>query len=254
MSFILDALRKSERERRQDAAPGIARIPDAVPPRTTPGWAIATIAVLGVGVVALGGAWIHALVTAPAGTAASGRPAALGDGTRVQQVALPPPPAAPPDDAGPRADGRARPDAPAAEPARTAERPSLAALAQTEADAGPGPAGGSPRSLRDAVGTSAARPAASSAASSETSPSRSALPPLDPAPASYASLAPSLGLPKLDLEILAYADEPAQRFVFINGRRYREGDSLPGGARVISINPRGAVLLANGRQLQLDQH
>jgi len=258
VSFILDALRKSERERRQDAAPGIARIPDAVPPRTTPTWAIATIAALGVGVVVLGGAWIHALITAPAGTAAHVGGTRLDEpqATRVEAVSLPPAPepsaAASASNAAARADDRSHAGAPAAEPRGAAGGSSLETLAQPhrEPDSRPASAGSPPRGLRDAVST----PSARQAPAREPGPGRASLPPLDPAPASYVSTAPSLGLPKLDLEILAYADEPAQRFVFINGRRYREGDSLPGGLRVISINPRGAVLLANGRQLQLDQH
>lgn len=257
MSFILDALRKSERERRQEAEPSIARIPDAVPSRSTPTWAIATIAALGVGVVALGAAWIHALVTAPVGPAAPVGAAGPGEpsATRVEPVSLPParqPATTAAAAAAPRSDDRGGPPAPAGAPRGGEDRPSLEDLAQSyrEPDARPASAGAPSRGLRDAVSTSAARPAAAR----EPEPDRRPLPPPDPAPASYASMAPSLGLPKLELEILAYADEPAQRFVFINGRRYREGDSLPGGMRVISINPRGAVLLANGRQLQLDQH
>jgi hypothetical protein len=68
----------------------------------------------------------------------------------------------------------------------------------------------------------------------------------------YHSVAASLDLPPLTLELLAYADDPAKQFVFIDGARYATGDRLPGGARVIAINARGAVLLVNGRQLQLE--
>src|SRR5690606_26193118 len=136
VSFILDALRKSERERRQDAAPGIARIPDAVPPRTTPTWAIATIAALGVGVVVLGGAWIHALITAPAGTAAHVGGTRLDEpqATRVEAVSLPPAPepsaAASASNAAARADDRSHAGAPAAEPRGAAGGSSLETLAQ----------------------------------------------------------------------------------------------------------------------------
>src|SRR5690606_6785030 len=102
VSFILDALRKSERERRQEIPPSIARITDAVPSRATPTWALATIAVLGACVLALGGAWIYTVVTEPAGTTAPGadtaRVADVGrtvGTTRVEPVSLPPKPPAP---------------------------------------------------------------------------------------------------------------------------------------------------------------
>jgi len=49
MSFILDALRKSENERRRDAAPGIAHIPPAAPRSHAPPWVWA----LGLGVLAI---------------------------------------------------------------------------------------------------------------------------------------------------------------------------------------------------------
>ncbi|MFO7285760.1 MAG: general secretion pathway protein GspB [Gammaproteobacteria bacterium] len=259
MSFILDALRKSERERRQEIPPSIARIPDAVPSRATPTWAIATIAVLGACVLALGGAWIYTVVTEPAGTTAPGadtaRVADVGrtvGTTRVEPVSLPPEPPAPTASTGsaPRNGERTSAETATSEPRNVARGPSLAELAQRAEPETRIPAAGAPaRSLRDA-----AMVGSSSAPRPEARDTREGLPPPDPSPASYASLAPSLGLPKLEIEILAYADDPAQRFVFIGGRRYREGDTLPGGMRVISINPRGAVLLANGRQLQLDQH
>ncbi len=43
MSFILDALRKSEHERQRSTAPGIAQVPFGAPHRELPRWAIALI-------------------------------------------------------------------------------------------------------------------------------------------------------------------------------------------------------------------
>lgn len=57
MSFILDALRKSESERHQDARPSITRIPETIPARGLPPWALGTIAALALGVVVLAGAF-----------------------------------------------------------------------------------------------------------------------------------------------------------------------------------------------------
>jgi len=55
MSFILDALRKSETERQRDAAPTLTRAALAPPRRGTPPWSWLITAVLAVALVALGG-------------------------------------------------------------------------------------------------------------------------------------------------------------------------------------------------------
>lgn len=271
MSFILDALRKSERERRQEEAPSISRIPEAVPPRETPTWAIATIVALGIGFVAVAGAWVHAVLNTPSPPGGDATRVGIDAGerapttaeTRVERVGIPPPTAASTGSSSlaaaasqepaataagssqPRADARPQSTASSygagssASPSLTSPSSSAASAAQAPRSVGGG--------LREAATATAQStpPARGSSAS---------LPAVDPVPASYTSNAPSLGLPELRIELLAYADDPAQRFVFINGRRYQEGDSLSEGPRVIAINSRGVVLLAGGRQLQLDQH
>jgi general secretion pathway protein B len=61
------------------------------------------------------------------------------------------------------------------------------------------------------------------------------------------------GLPALNLDLHIYADDPAQRAAFINGRRYREGDTLPEGVEVRSITPEGAVLQYRGQRFLLSR-
>jgi general secretion pathway protein B len=56
---------------------------------------------------------------------------------------------------------------------------------------------------------------------------------------------------KLKLEVLSYSDNPAQRLVFINGRRYKEGDTVEGGARVEEIREDGVVLSDQGQRFTL---
>jgi len=55
----------------------------------------------------------------------------------------------------------------------------------------------------------------------------------------------------LKLEALIYADVPAERMVFINGRRYREGDSIDGRLRVEEIHEDGVELSDQGRRFSL---
>jgi general secretion pathway protein B len=57
MSFILDALRKSESERQREIAPSLAHAPLAGVRRETPGWVWLVIALLSLALVASGAAW-----------------------------------------------------------------------------------------------------------------------------------------------------------------------------------------------------
>jgi general secretion pathway protein B len=59
-------------------------------------------------------------------------------------------------------------------------------------------------------------------------------------------------LPDLRLDMHVYATNPAERFVFINMRKLREGDSLPDGVRVEAITPTGARLAFRGTHFTLD--
>lgn len=58
-------------------------------------------------------------------------------------------------------------------------------------------------------------------------------------------------LPDLQVNVHSYSADPAQRFVLINMRRYREGDTLPAGPRVLEINVGGLVLEYRGRHFFL---
>jgi general secretion pathway protein B len=57
MSFILDALRKSENERQQSAVPGISDVPTVVHDARVPKWVLGVIATLSAGILVLGWAW-----------------------------------------------------------------------------------------------------------------------------------------------------------------------------------------------------
>jgi general secretion pathway protein B len=53
-------------------------------------------------------------------------------------------------------------------------------------------------------------------------------------------------LPPLHLDVLAYSKDPAERFAVINLQRYQPGDLLPGGLKLLDIQPHGAVLDFHG--------
>jgi general secretion pathway protein B len=223
MSFILDALRKSENERQQTAVPGIARIPLAAPRSGLPVWAGALIVLLAVAVIGLGFAWWRSLSPEAPNVAAA--------------VSAPAPAAAP----APGISETTRTIDPRPAAVRS-EPPAISALTTLAAP--------TPRPVAAPATTADAPSAAATAPSSAPSPVRSGTP---------VSLLPTLAdlqadgvvIPELRLELHAYSANPAQRFVFINGRRYAEGESLLEGPRVVAITQELAVLSYGGAEFRL---
>jgi general secretion pathway protein B len=217
VSFILDALRKSEHERQRSTVPGLSHVPYATPARALPRWALAVMTLLAASLVALTAAWWL-----------SSRPAP------VMGATPPPPPAARPVELPP-------PTAPAVPPA------SLAAHVPS-------------RALADAANAPATDPAPAAAAGTTPAPSapaaepeRAAAPPArEPTlPSAAALLAEGISVPTLRLELHAYSDRPSDRFVFINGRKYVEGERLAEGPELVSIDPTGVVLSLQGQRFLL---
>jgi len=56
---------------------------------------------------------------------------------------------------------------------------------------------------------------------------------------------------RFKLEVLSYSDVPAQRLVFINGRRYREGEIIEGGVKVEQIREDSVLLNEEGQRFTL---
>lgn len=55
--------------------------------------------------------------------------------------------------------------------------------------------------------------------------------------------------PAFTVDVHAYNSNPQRRFVLIGGKRYREGDTLAEGPRIIGIVPEGLVLDWQGQQV-----
>ena len=75
--------------------------------------------------------------------------------------------------------------------------------------------------------------------------------PPPPAPSSTARAPAPPEAAGLRLEALIYAEAPAERMVFINGRRYREGDSIDGRLKVEEIREDSVELSDQGRRFAL---
>jgi hypothetical protein len=72
-----------------------------------------------------------------------------------------------------------------------------------------------------------------------------ALPPPPP------PVAPRTDAAKLKVEVIVYSEQRPQRWAFINGRKYVEGDAIGDGARVEEIQSTGVVLVEDGRRITL---
>jgi hypothetical protein len=237
MSFILDALRKSEHERQRSATPGIAQVPFGAPRRELPRWTVALIVVLAVAVLALGGAWLRSEWSGAARQARERAPTELPVGL-------------PPGDA-------TRSSAAAERVARDTAARSSPQSSVRSAAASPSPALGSALPPSREHAAPSASPAFESAAAPFARTETADAPPArgsEPVLPSAASLAAEgIVVPPLQLQLLAYYDRPADRYVFINGAKYVEGATLAEGPKVVSIEASGAVLSYLGHQFLLSQ-
>jgi general secretion pathway protein B len=221
MSFILDALKKSESDRQRQGGPALFEVKVAAPRHALPAWAVAIAVLLVVNLAVV--AWFLLRHTAAPGVPGEAAPApalAAAQAEPAPPPALPPPPAS----AAPAA------AAPAAAPA---PRSAMTAPASVPAEA--------PSNPDDFV--PAAEPAPSGGLGRVK---RGSDVPL------YQQLAatPATQVPQLRLDLHAYAERPEDRWVLINMHRLREGESLEG-VHVDRITPEGAVLSYRGSQFLL---
>jgi general secretion pathway protein B len=241
MSFILDALRKSETERQRGAVPGISQVPFAAPRQTLPKWAVGVIGALGLAVLALGAAWWSTSREQPPRAATADL---LPRATITAPIAVPPP--------APRSAPLPLPSpitAPPADPAPAEPTPALASSAEPTRPISQSATSQSVAAPSADVGTAVqARPAAPR----ETPSTARTAVPTQTLPSAAALAAEGIALPKLTLELhVFYRDRPGDRLVIVNGRRYREGDALAEGPRVDAIDAVGAVLSYQGRRFLL---
>jgi general secretion pathway protein B len=210
MSFILDALKKSEIERQRQSVPGLMDTRSGPRRSRLPLWAVALGLLLGINLVAL------ALVLW----------------------------------------NKSAPSAPAPRPPDSAAAPATAAAPAVA------PAGAEHFSPLDASPVYAPEipvPAAEGAQKTTAHAPRHSDPILSdenaPPPAESQEILPSISeisltgaqaLPDLHLDVHVYATNPADRFVYINMRKYHEGAALPEGPRVERIRRDGVVLNYQG--------
>jgi general secretion pathway protein B len=243
MSFILDALKKSETDRQRQSSPALFEVKVAAPRRRIPLWVAGLAVLLGVNVLVL--LWV--LLRQPVAP--------------VAQAAAPPVATAPaaPVAASPNQPGMVT--LPATVTFNTTPTVTMGASPAATNNPEPG-----------VVGPSNAPPLAEEP---QLSTRETAVPPdydagdyrpaLTPdqarsiaamrragdVPSRDERVADGDAIPDLRLDLHVYDADPAKRFVFINMRKLREGDSLPDGVRVDQITPTGARLTYRGKEFSL---
>lgn len=231
MSLILDALRKSEHQRQRSTGPALAVVPEGRHPHRPPTWALVLVGLLALNVLVLSAFMLigrsgerraadtlpptAAPVTAPARMAPAASNAQLTRAPRSEPVPLP------------------------ARPPRNDVRP-LATETATAAPARPQPRSETPAST----------PATAPATPPPAAPARSAE---DARLPRFQDMVVrgELNVPHMHLDIHVFSGDAAQRFVFINMRRYNEGQATQEGPRVERITPDGVVMDYQGQRFFL---
>jgi general secretion pathway protein B len=251
MSFILDALKKSENERQRQAGPSLADVRVVRRRVERPWWAVGVAALLALNLGVL------LIVLMRDGDA---KPAAAP----VQQVAPAPQPqtAAPP----PVQTYRQQP---APSPDRGYEGamdPSVRSLADeaggyeepySSEPANPNLSGaaavpeGPPMVRR--IEPPAVAPLPANAVTEARNKANTGSTSYDPEvlPSSNDLAASGTNLPELHLDIHVHSQNPGERFVFVNMRKYQEGETLKEGPRVERITPDGVILNQRGLRFLL---
>lgn len=239
MSFILDALKRSENERQRHQGPSLIDVPQRRMPAERPWW-----------VFVLAGLLVLNLVVFVVVMLRRDEPQAVTTPT--------PAPVAPPVTAPPAPAPTAVAPPPTAQPPLESGDPTVRSLAE-EAGIVPTDEGGTPiePDLADAgnvpEGPSIVAPIRGpSAAPVRTAPPAAATPAEENLPTiNDITTSGKAQLPAVHLDIHVYATAPANRFVFINMKKYREGESTAEGLLVEQIRRDDVVLNHQGTRFVL---
>ena len=257
MSYILDALKKAERDRHPITAPTLETVHQpapAGPARPLWPWVAAVVVLVNAGaLIWLMRAGPMRSTEIPAGppvTPAASAPA------RVIEKAVPARPADPARRVSPPETPASVAAAPPSSSQSSSQSPSQgqtesrpAALKRAEAIRGPA-VGPAPKPA-DARLEPAPKPAPEKPAAPARTPR---VPPIasapSRAPADISTASPEV-IQKMKLQVVVYSDVATRRMVYIDNRKYVEGQSIDGKALLESIVPDGVIILHEGKRIKL---
>jgi general secretion pathway protein B len=221
MSFILDALKKSEQERRRQHTPTIAELPYGRKTDRKPWWLWLVIALLLVNLVLVIVVLLRKDSVSPITTTSQPSAPAAAGSTSTQS------------------------NTQASREVRTLEDEAI----------NPPEAQDSTSVLLSNAEVPATTPLVQAAPSSSNNLSMVTyahnLRPGQTATLEGLGGAAALNLPELRLDLHVYSDNPAQRFVFINSKKYAEGQALNEGPLVQQITDAGVILNYHGQSFLL---
>ena len=233
MSFILDALKKSETERQRQGSAEFATIPSSRAGSSPPRWLWVLVLLLLVNLVVLAGILLR---DQPAATTPASSPPAVAPAIT---------PATTPADTGePPAAGTASFEARIADARSRQPPPGIVEETAPVPEPSPKPAAPEPATPEPADETVEQRPPAGQP--DEPGSETLSLPTL-----AQLRAGGILSLPDLHLDIHVYSETPADRFVFVNMSKHRENSRLASGPVVERITPEGVVLDYQGTRFLL---
>lgn len=227
MSFILDALKKSEQERQRAETPGVVELSYGHPRRHKPWWLMLGLVLLGLNCVLLLGMWLRDTDPAPAPATA----------TRSAASSATPAPAP----ASPAARGEVRAlDSEVTEATEAEDSADSTSLLLSEATLPEGPALVKPATSEGREANQTVINTYPAATDNTSVPTLAAL-----------GGSAALNLPEIRLDLHVYAPAKTGRFVFINGKKYSEGQTLSEGPVLESVTTDGAVLNYHGQRFSV---
>jgi general secretion pathway protein B len=241
MSFILDALKKSENERQRQVGPSLADVQFSQRRNDKPWWVVAVAALL---VLNLGVLLVVLMrdgdAKSNAPQAAAANAAATTDARPGTQMPLP---------ASASRMPRGNP------PVDASTNPAVHSLADEAGSGEPGVMPEADPQLSSAghvpEGPPMVRPIEAPAVAPALAQPAPQAQDEEVLPTSSSLAASGTVLPDMHLDIHVYAAQAADRFVFVNMRKYTEGQTLKEGPKLERITPDGAILNHQGLRFLL---
>jgi general secretion pathway protein B len=237
MSYILDALKKAERERGIAQVPTLMTVHDSRAPESRRWWSVSAAAILLAAIVISFSLFLTKKDSGPVRTQSSAEINRQGNSVQAPPPAVTPSPErkaiAPP---GAREAAASAPSLPEYPPINPPERRAVPAAGRA----------GVPRPNRQQADSNLMKESGLQAQPDDFNPEEA-----EAEDSAKPAVSLREAIAELKMTLLSYSEDRSERLVFINGRKYVEGDYVEGKYLLESINSEGAVLSIQGERTLL---